>query len=57
MYWKSYCTIPGAGVGVGVSGGDMDKMLKFYIKSFYVMGKGAVRRATLSADRSCFFFP
>ena len=31
---KSYCTIVGVGGGGGVS-----KMLKFYIKVFYVMGK------------------
>ena len=29
-----YCTTPGVGIG-GVS---MDKMLKFYVKVFYVMG-------------------
>ena len=50
MYWKSYCTTPGAGIGVGVSGGGMDKMLKFYVKSFYVMGKA------LSGEL-VFFFP
>ena len=34
---KSYYTTPSAGVGgsVGVS-----KMLKYYVKVFYVMGKG-----------------
>ena len=35
MYRKSYCTTPRVGGG----GGSVDKMLKFYIKSFYLMGK------------------
>ena len=32
MYRKSYCTTPSIGAGV-------DKMLKIYVKVFYVMGK------------------
>ena len=32
IYRKSYCTTPGVGVGVG--GGSVDKMLKFYVKVF-----------------------
>ena len=32
---KSYCTTPGICFDVGVS-----KLLKFYVKVFYVMGKG-----------------
>ena len=36
MYRKSYCTTPSVGIG---GGGSMDKMLKFYVKFFKVMGK------------------
>ena len=50
MYWKSYCTT--SGVGVGGYGGDVgvDKMLKVYlwdVLSFYGMGKA------LSDELSC----
>ena len=45
----SYCTTPGVGTDVVSSG---DKMLKFYVKVFYVMG-GAFRRAIMYVDRSC----
>ena len=41
---KSYCTAPGVGTGVVSSG---DKMLKFYVKVFYVMGD------VLSGELSC----
>ena len=45
---KSYCTTPGVGVGVGIDGSvGVDKMLKFYVKVFYVMGKA------LSGELSC----
>ena len=48
MYRKSYCSTPGVGVCVGGSGGvGVDKMLKFYVKCFYVMGKA------LSGELSC----
>ena len=44
LYRKSYCTVP----GIGICGGrDGSKMLKFYIKIFYVMGKA------LSGKLSC----
>ena len=35
IYWKSYCTTPGVGIGSG--GGGVNKM--FLGSSFYVMGK------------------
>ena len=38
MYRKSFCITPGIGVGGG-SRVDVSKMLKLYIKVFYVMGK------------------
>ena len=41
---KSYCTTPGVSV---VGGGGVSKMLKFYVKVFYVMGK------VLSGKLSC----
>ena len=44
---KSYCTT--VGVGSGVS-----KMLKFYIKVFYVMGKALSGKLSCPCDRSCF---
>ena len=51
MYRKSYCTIPGIGVGgVGVVG--VDNMLKFYVK-FLCDGQGPVRQAILYVDRFC----
>ena len=41
MYRNSYCAAPSVGVGDGVSSGvSVSKMLKFYVKTFYVMGKG-----------------
>ena len=43
VYRKSCCTI----VGCGVVGGGVSKMLKFYVKVFYVMGKA------LSGELSC----
>ena len=39
MYRKSYCTTPCVGIGIG-GGFGMDKMLKFYVKVFTVMGFG-----------------
>ena len=53
MYKKSCCTIPRVGIGVGGTGfgvgssGGGSKMLKFYIKIFYVMGEA------LSDELSC----
>ena len=49
MSRKSYCTIPGVSVGVGVS-----KMLKFYVKVFYVMGKALSGELSCPCDRSCY---
>ena len=51
MYRKSYCSNPGVGVGIG--GGGMNKMLKFNVK-FLCYGQGAVSRAILYMDRPCF---
>ena len=45
MYRKSYCTTPGVSVGFGSVG--VDRMLKFYVKVFIVMGKA------LSGELSC----
>ena len=56
MYRKSYCTVPGIGVGsgVGVNGGvGSNKMLSFMLK-FLCDGQGTVRGAILYMDRSCF---
>ena len=47
MYRKSYCTT------IGVGGGSVDKMLKFYVFKFLCDGQGAVRQAILYGDRSC----
>ena len=47
MYRKSCCTTPGIGIG-----GYISKMLKFYIKVFYVMGKGANRQVIMYEDKS-----
>ena len=44
---KNYCTTPGVSVGIGGSGGDVDKMFKFNVKVFYVIGKA------LSGELSC----
>ena len=51
---KSYCTTPGVGVGVGSAGvvGDC-KMLKFYVKVFYVIGKALSGELSCPCDRSC----
>ena len=38
MCRKSYCTTPGGGIGSG-GGFGIRKMVEFYIKNFYVMGK------------------
>ena len=45
MYRKSCCTTPGISIGAGSIG--MDRMLKFYVKVFIVMGKA------LSGELSC----
>ena len=45
MYRKSYGTAPGVGFGFGSS--SVDKMLKFYVKDLFVMGKA------LSGELSC----
>ena len=50
---KSYCTTPGVGIGVGVGVG-VSKMLKFYIKVFYVMGKALSGELSCPCDRSCY---
>ena len=49
MYRKSYCTT----VGIGVGGGGVDKMFKFYVKVFSSDVQGTVWRAILYTDRSC----
>ena len=46
---------PGVGVGVGV-GGSISKMLKFYVKVFYVMGKALSGELSCPCDRSCLFY-
>ena len=48
----------GVGVGVGVGGGvgvgvGVRKMLKFYVKVFYVMGKALSGKLSCPCDRSC----
>ena len=44
------------GVGVGVAGGvSISKMLKFYVKVFYVMVKALSGELSCPCDRSCFF--
>ena len=45
MFRKSYCTTSGIGIGVC---GDISKMLKFYVKVLYMVGK-----AQLYVDKSC----
>ena len=55
---KSYCTTVGVGVGVGVGvvvavGVGISKMLKFYVKVFYVMGKALSGKLSCPCDRSC----
>ena len=46
---------PGVGVGVGVGGGvGVSKMLKFYVKVFYVMGKALSGELSCPRDRLCF---
>ena len=49
---KSYCTTPGIGVGGGVG---VRKMLSFYVKVFYVMGKALSGELSCPCDRSCSF--
>ena len=39
---------PGVGVSIGIS-----KMLKFYVKVFYVMGKALKGELSCPCDRSC----
>ena len=46
---KSYCTTPCVGVGVGIGGSGVSKMLKF----FYVMGKAMSGELFCPCDRSC----
>ena len=50
---------PGVGVGVGINVGvsgvvGVSKMLKFYVKVFYVMGKALSGELSCPCDRSCF---
>ena len=47
---KSYCTTPGIGVG---GGRGVSKMLKIYVKVFYVMGKALSGELSCPCDRSC----
>ena len=47
---KSCCTTPGISVGGGVG---VSKMLKFFVKIFYVMGKGLSGELSCPCDRSC----
>ena len=43
------------GVGIGVGGGvGISKMLKFYVKVFYVIGKALSGELSCPCDRSCF---
>ena len=43
------------GIGVGGSGGvAVSKMLKFYVKVFYVMGRALSGGLCCPCDRSCF---
>ena len=42
---------PGVGVGSGVG---VSKMLKFYVKVFYVMGKALSGELSCPCDRSCY---
>ena len=48
MYRKSYCTTSSFGVIVS-------KLFKFYVLSFYMIGKG-LSGAILLVDGSCFHF-
>ena len=55
---KSYCTSPGisvdVGIGIGVGGGiGISKMLKFYVKVFYVMGKALSGKLSCPCDKFC----
>ena len=53
---KSYCTTRGVAVGVGfgiIGGGGVSRMLKFYVKVFYVMGKALSGELSCPCDRSC----
>ena len=47
---KSCCTTPGVGFGIGIG---FSKMLKFYVKVFYVMGKALSGELSCPCDRSC----
>ena len=48
----TYCTTPGVGIGVG-GGVGISKMLKFYVKDFFVMGKALSGELPCPCDRSC----
>ena len=50
---EDWCTTPGVGVGAGIGGG-VNKMLKFYAKVFYVIGKALSGELSCPCDRSCF---
>ena len=53
---KCFCSTPGVGVDTGGSfgdGGSVSKMLKFYVKVFYVMGKVLSGELSCPCDRSC----
>ena len=52
MYRKSYCF--SLIVGRGIGGVGISKIIKFYVKVFYVMGKGlSGNLMVLNVDRSC----
>ena len=60
---KSSCTTPGFGLGVGIGVGicvgggfDVSKMLKFYVKVFYVIGKALSGELSCPYDRCCFIW-
>ena len=52
---KSYCTTTGVGVGVGIGGVvGVSKMLKFYVKVFYMMGKALSSELSCPSNRFCY---
>ena len=54
LYYPGVCIGVGFGVDVGVGGGvGVSKMLKFYVKVFYVMGKALSGELSCPYDRCC----
>ena len=47
---KSYCTTTGVSLCGGI---DISRMLKFYVKVFYVMGKTLSGELSCPCNRSC----